>query len=127
MGYPFDKTWEERVKYPLSVPEIVEKLPHTILGEFTIYRTTKLYESASAPPVPGDVTWDNTIKAFFTEKDKKCMKFKFDLGNHGEVALHAQEIYDATSSGRMPQGEAAWTAEMVDKFHTWMNEDPRCP
>lgn len=127
MGYPFDKTWEERIVHACSVQEIVEKLPHTILGSFNIYRTTKLYESPAAPPTPGNITWDNTIKDYFTEKDKGCMSSKFDLGSHDDVALHAQEIYEATSSHQMPLHETKWTAEMITNFQTWMNEDPRCP
>ena len=44
MGYPFDKTWARRVDSTDSVRQIIEKLPHTKLLDFTIYRNTRLYE-----------------------------------------------------------------------------------
>ena len=44
MGYPFDKTWDDRVNSTASVESIVERQPHTKLGRVTIYRYNKPYE-----------------------------------------------------------------------------------
>lgn len=44
MGYPFDKTWDERVNSTASVESIVERQPHTKLGRITIYRYMKPYD-----------------------------------------------------------------------------------
>ena len=123
MGYPFDKTWAQRTESPDSVQEIVEKQPHMMLHEFKVYRTTKLYEGQPTPPEPphGSVKW-TTIQGFFTETDKECMKFKFDLSKYEDVRDNSKQIYDATSKGRMPKGEDRWSSEKCAQFHSWMQD-----
>lgn len=127
MGYPFDKTWARRLDSTTSVRDIIEKvLPHTKLYDFKIYRYTNLYQgSTSDNGDPDNITWENTIKNFFTQRDYECMKWKFDLRKHDSVALHAGEIYDAVEKGVMPKGEAHWSREKVDTFKKW--KEAGCP
>lgn len=128
MGYPFDKTWESRVDSTDAVEDIIEKLPHAKLCEFKIYRTTKFYQGESpSPPSPsphGDITWENKIKGFFTDKDKECMKSvpnPIDLGSKKDVTANAPKIYDQVSKGDMPLGEQRWSKQKVADFEKWMN------
>ena len=130
MGYPFDKTWARRVDSTDSVREIIEKLPHTKLYDFTIYRNTCLYEGHKPDPHPPiGITWNNTIKHFFTPMDIDHMKNIVDLSSYEDVKLHAKEIYDATVNGSMPpfNTEEHWSKDKCDKFYSWMNQVSPCP
>jgi hypothetical protein len=44
MGYPFDKTWDDRVNSTASVESIVKHQPHIKLGHITIYRYMRPYD-----------------------------------------------------------------------------------
>ena len=128
MGYPFDKTWERRMYSTAPVREIIQNLPHAMISDFTIYRSTKLYQGStgSNPPPHSDITWENTIKYFFTDSEIECMKpHGIDLGNKKSVADHAGEIYLEVKSGDMPQGGPRWNSEKVSKFKEWKDSD--CP
>lgn len=130
MGYPFDKTWARRINSTDSVRQIVEKLPHTKLHDFTIYRHTALYEGYKPDPhPPSGITWNNTIKHFFTPMDIDHMKQHFDLSNYEDVKAHAKEIYEDTVRGRMPpyHTEKHWSRDKCEKFYNWMNQVPPCP
>lgn len=130
MGYPFDKTWARRVDSTDSVRQIIEKLLHTKLYDFTIYRNTCLYEGHKPDPIPpSGITWNNTIKHFFSNMDIDHMKFKFDLSSYEDVKSHAKEIYEATVKGRMPpfKDEKHWNKDKCDKFYSWMSQVPPCP
>ena len=142
MGYPFDKTWKQRQESTHSVEEIIENLPHTAFYKFKIYRNTYNYRGKKVSPTTKKITWENTIKYFFTERDKECMKseYGYDFNNHDDVALHAAAIYDATSKKRMPKQmppytqenpdpkHPMWTQDQCDKFYQWMHESPDpCP
>lgn len=129
MGYPFDKTWNSRVDSTASVTKIIENLPHTKLCDFTIYRKTKLYEGDDTPtPPPGPpskITWESTIKKFFTERDIKCMKpLGVDLSSHAAVKFRAEDILGMVRSGKMPKPEGSnperpWSKEKVETFGKW--------
>ena len=128
MGYPFDKTWDElQVTKTPTIDQVVADLPHALLSNFKIYSTTKNYQPPAVDPPPTDITWENTIKDFFTEEDVKCMKWKFDLSSHDDVKANAGEINNATSGPNppMPKDEKKWTKEMSTKFQEWMSAD--CP
>ena len=129
MGYPFDKTWARRVNSTDPVPKIIDGLPHVKLYDFKIYRYTKLYQGDhSKPPPKTDITWENTIKGFFTPRDVDCMKKNgnFDLSDKKSVEVHAGEIYNMLSTGKMPpesSGEKTWSKEKLAQFEAWMNSD----
>ncbi len=72
-----------------------------------------------------DVTWDNRIKGFFTERDIECMKPDIKLDDHENVKKNSSRIYDVVKSGFMPQGGPRWNAEKVATFKSWM--DVGCP
>jgi len=83
-------------------------------GEHT---TVKMSDSA--------ITWENTIKGYFTKRDIECMKKarNIDLGSYDDVKDNADDIYTQVSSGRMPKNptpeDATWTTEKVNNFKTW--------
>ena len=126
MGYPFDKSWERRRNSTTPVREIVKDLPHILISDFTIYRSTKLYQGYEHHP-SHKITWDNTIKDFFTVRVIRCMKVNgdFDLGNRQSVKANVGQIYAAVKSRTMPKGDAAWSVTRVATFKEWM--DSGCP
>ena len=65
-------------------------------------------------------TWANPISGYFTDKDKQCMSFYVNLGDHADVAAKSQAIYEKVSTGAMPRHEKPWTPEMIQTFQTWM-------
>ena len=126
MGYPFNKTWDRRMNSTAPVREIIKDLPHTMITDFVIYRSTKLYQgSTDSHHVDPSITWEKTIKDFFTEKDVNCMSWKFNLADKESVANNAPLIYAAVKDGKMPMGENPWSKEKVATFKTWMDSD--CP
>ena len=126
MGYPFNKTWDRRMNSTAPVREIIKDLPHTMITDFVIYRSTKLYQgSTDSHHVDPSITWEKTIKDFFTKEDVKCMSWKFNLADKESVATNAPLIYGAVKEGKMPKGENPWSKEKVATFKTWMDSD--CP
>lgn len=124
MGYPFDKTWSRRIDSTANVSEIIQDLPHVKLCDFKIYCHTKLYQGeVEKPHPPTDITWDNTIKDFFTPWDVSCMNSKFNLADKSSVATHAPAIYGQVKNGTMPKGEERWPQSKVEKFKMWMDAD----
>ena len=123
MGYPFNKTWDRRMNSTAPVREIIKDLPHTMITDFVIYRSTKLYQGSTDDSdlhPSHDITWENTIKGFFTERDVNCMSGKFNLTDKGSVAANAPLIYGVVKSGKMPKGENRWSNEKVSTFNAWM-------
>lgn len=124
MGYPFDKIWLRRLNSTATVPEIIDDLPHTKLCEFKIYRYTKMYQGPeSTPQILTNVTWEDTVKDFFTTKDVECMiaAADFNLGDKQDVIFHAPAIYYQVKTGKMPLDEERWSAEKVADFKTWID------
>lgn len=123
MGYPFDKTWNNRKNSTASVREIIKDLPHVMITDFTIYRSTELYEGCTFDNVTQsmqNITWENTINFFFTADDINCMKWMFDLGKKDCVQENAVIIYAAVKYGNMPKGKKAWNQTKVDSFKRWI-------
>ena len=121
MGYPFDKTWKSRINSSVSVREIVKDLPHVMISDFTIYRFTKLYEGCQhdSNGYSNNVTWENTIRNFFTRSEINCMRPRFNLDNKESVALNAGIIYEVVKDGVMPPGNP-WNTTWVHEFRKWM-------
>lgn len=126
MGYPFDKTWTQRVNSTTTVPEIVKGLPHVKLCQFRIYRHTELYQQPKVAKLPipdADITWDKKIKAFFTKTDRDCMLInngRFDLGKKEDVKEYADRIYIQVNEGGMPIGGPQWDSVKVATFQRWI-------
>jgi truncated hemoglobin YjbI len=79
-------------------------------------------ENVHAPllPAAGDaVTFDAHIKTLFRDRDRKSMKFAFDLASYADVSLHADAILERVRLGTMPC-DGAWPQEYVDTFARWV-------
>jgi CDGSH-type Zn-finger protein/truncated hemoglobin YjbI len=73
-----------------------------------------------ALPGPGEkVEFGKHIKALFRERDRKSMKFVFDLASYADVSTHAEAILERVRNGTMPC-DGAWPAERVDVFARWV-------
>jgi CDGSH-type Zn-finger protein/truncated hemoglobin YjbI len=85
-------------------------------------------ESAPIPPtIPSSdepVRFGIHIKPLFRERDRKSMKFAFDLWSHADVSKHAEEILVRVRNGTMPC-DGAWPPEYVDTFARWVSEAKR--
>ncbi|KAL2850685.1 Di-copper centre-containing protein [Aspergillus pseudoustus] len=148
MGYPFDRAWSQLTDAEtgkISLASIIgadkpdnPDYPFLTSSEFKIFRTYNWCKAQAVPP-PTDVTWHNTIKYYFKERDIACMRseYGYSLGQYEDVVYHHANIYEATVSGRMPLQMAPytqkkpdpehplWTAEMCENFRAWMLN--KCP
>jgi CDGSH-type Zn-finger protein/truncated hemoglobin YjbI len=71
-------------------------------------------------PAPGQtVSFDQHIKQLFRERDRKSMKFAFDLWSYEDVRTNAQAIMEQVKAGTMPC-DGAWPAEWVQAFKRWI-------
>ncbi|MDX6255368.1 MAG: hypothetical protein QOJ11_1702 [Frankiales bacterium] len=68
------------------------------------------------------ISFEGDIKPLFRERDQRSMKRHFDLWSYDDVKAHADDIFDAVSSGSMPCDDE-WPAENVDAFRRWMDSD----
>ena len=125
MGYPFDKIWSSRVtNASATVSDIVASKPHIKLSEFKIYRETEVYEGEESPcnHTIANITWEGTIKHFFTSQDINCMReYHIDLNNKECVRENAKIIYKKVASHAMPLYEKKWSDERVSEFKEWMD------
>ncbi|AUH66549.1 hypothetical protein [Paracoccus zhejiangensis] len=84
-------------------------------------------EHFSALGCPSSVTWTNDISKMFTQTDISHMKTKgIDLGDYRSVSINAVAIYSRVKSGSMPppgSGEDRWTADMVNLFGCWIQQN----
>src|SRR5579875_2450998 len=73
-------------------------------------------------PIVKDPTWMGYVRGIFTEIDKEHMKAvaNIDLATYDGVRSHATDIYVQTSSGNMPPGGPAWSANREKNFLTWI-------
>jgi CDGSH-type Zn-finger protein/truncated hemoglobin YjbI/ferredoxin len=77
-------------------------------------------DGAPVLPGPGEkVEFGNHIKALFRDRDRKSMKFAFDLASYGDVSTHADAILERVRNGTMPC-DGAWPPERVDVFARWV-------
>jgi CDGSH-type Zn-finger protein/truncated hemoglobin YjbI len=70
------------------------------------------------PGVGEALSFERHIKPLFRERDRKSMKFAFDLWNHADVKENADGILARLKDGSMPC-DGAWPAEKVDVFQRW--------
>jgi hypothetical protein len=73
------------------------------------------------PPKPGEaLSFDTHIKPLFRDRDRRSMRFAFDLWSYDDVAAHADEILKRVTAGTM-QCDGAWPKEQVDAFKGWID------
>lgn len=81
-------------------------------------------EDEPAPPSlpgPGEpVTYAAHIKPLFRMRDRRSMRFAFDLWSYSDVAEHADEILLRLRAGTMPC-DGAWPAEKLDVLARWVD------
>ena len=59
------------------------------------------------------------VQTLFRERDRKAMKFAFDLGSYEDVKQNAEGILQRLEDGTMPC-DGAWTPGQIDIFRRWM-------
>jgi CDGSH-type Zn-finger protein/truncated hemoglobin YjbI len=74
--------------------------------------------SIELPGPDQPVGFEQHIKPLFRERDRKSMKFAFDLWSYEDVRNNAQAILDRVKAGTMPC-DGAWPAEWVEVFERW--------
>ncbi len=80
-------------------------------------------EEAQPPvlPEPGEpVTFQQHIKPLFRERDRRSMKFAFDLWAYADVKQHADAILERLRNGSMPC-DGAWPQAWVDTYQDWID------
>jgi CDGSH-type Zn-finger protein/truncated hemoglobin YjbI len=76
-------------------------------------------EAAVELPGPGEtVGFERYIKPLFRERDRKSMKFAFDLWSYDDVRQNAQAILERVKAGTMPC-DGAWPGEWVEVLERW--------
>jgi CDGSH-type Zn-finger protein/truncated hemoglobin YjbI len=70
-------------------------------------------------PSPAEqVSFERHIKPLFRERDRKSMKFAFDLWSYADVRDNAPAILERVKAGTMPcDGE--WPSDWVEVFERW--------
>ena len=86
-------------------------------------------DNSDSDSIVSNPTWTGNIQAFFDAGDIACMKGQgIDLSSYDGVKANAPAIYEQTSSGNMPLGGPAWSANRVQTFKNWMDTGyPRSP
>jgi CDGSH-type Zn-finger protein/truncated hemoglobin YjbI len=72
------------------------------------------------PAADEPVGFEEHIKHLFRERDRKSMKFAFDLWSYDDVAHHADAIAQRLQDGSMPC-DGAWPAEQIAVFRSWID------
>lgn len=85
-------------------------------------------EPAEAPPeLPAageQVGFAAHIRPLFRERDRRSMRFAFDLWSYDEVLPHAADVLERVRSGNMPC-DGAWPPEWVDVLQRWVDDGGR--
>jgi CDGSH-type Zn-finger protein/truncated hemoglobin YjbI/ferredoxin len=75
--------------------------------------------SAVALPESGEpVSFERHVKPLFRERDRKSMRFAFDLWSHADVTRNADGILARLQDGSMPC-DGAWPGERTEVFKRW--------
>ncbi len=70
-----------------------------------------------------NITWEDHIQHFFTDRDIQCMNGQgIPLGNYESVRFFARRIYGVTKAGTMPIGgvEVKWNEYRLENFRNWI-------
>jgi truncated hemoglobin YjbI/uncharacterized Fe-S cluster protein YjdI len=77
-------------------------------------------EALELPAEDEPLGFEPHIKPLFRERDRKSMKFVFDLWSFEDVSAHAGEILERLEDGSMPC-DRAWPPQRVAVFRRWVN------
>jgi CDGSH-type Zn-finger protein/truncated hemoglobin YjbI len=77
-------------------------------------------EAVELPGPEEPLGFDVHIKTLFRERDRKSMRFVFDLWSYDDVSRHADAILQRLTDGSMPC-DGAWPAERVAVFRRWVD------
>jgi truncated hemoglobin YjbI len=84
--------------------------------------TAEPSETSVKLPGPDEpVGFEEHIKPLFRERDRKSMKFAFDLWSHDDVRANAQAILGRVKAGTMPC-DGQWPPAWVEAFERWTRE-----
>jgi CDGSH-type Zn-finger protein/truncated hemoglobin YjbI len=78
-------------------------------------------EPAPAIELPGATqspSFEKHIRPLFRERDRKSMKFAFDLWSYDDVRANAEAILERVKNGTMPC-DGTWPEEWVATFERW--------
>jgi hypothetical protein len=78
-------------------------------------------ETTDAIRLPGPderISFAQHIKPLFRERDRKSMKFAFDLWSYDDVRANAKAILERIKAGTMPC-DGAWPPDWVEAFERW--------
>jgi len=76
-------------------------------------------EATVVLPAAGEtVSFEAHIKPLFRERDRKSMKFAFDLWSYDDVRGNAAGILERLQNGSMPC-DGAWPADRIEVFERW--------
>jgi hypothetical protein len=76
-------------------------------------------ESAAALPEAGEpVSFEQHVRPLFRERDRKSMKFAFDLWSYEDAKQHAVGILGRLLDGSMPC-DGGWPEEKIEAFKRW--------
>jgi hypothetical protein len=81
----------------------------------------KLGDAESAVELPeqgAPVSFEQHIRPLFRERDRKSMKFAFDLWSYDDAKQHAAAILERLQEGSMPC-DGAWPEEKIEAFWRW--------
>jgi CDGSH-type Zn-finger protein/truncated hemoglobin YjbI len=82
-------------------------------------------ESTVSLPGTGEpVGFEQHIKPLFRERDRKSMRFAFDLWSYADVKANAEGILERLQDGSMPC-DGAWPDETVAAFRRWTESGMR--
>jgi len=71
-------------------------------------------------PAPGEtVSFTGHIRPLFRDRDRRSMRFAFDLWSSDDVRTHAQAILDQVEAGTMPC-DGRWPDERVEALRRWV-------
>ena len=76
-------------------------------------------EVVELPGPDEPVGFEEHVKLLFRERDRKSMRFVFDLWAYDDVKANARAILERLRDGTMPC-DGAWPREKVDAFERWV-------
>jgi hypothetical protein len=76
-------------------------------------------EDAIELPGPDEpVSFEQHIKPLFRDRDRKSMRFAFDLWSYDDVRSNARAILERVKAGTMPC-DGAWPSEWLEVLERW--------
>jgi CDGSH-type Zn-finger protein/truncated hemoglobin YjbI len=75
-------------------------------------------QTVELPAAGEPISFEQHIKPLFRERDRKSMKFAFDLWSYDDVRANAGAILERVKAGTMPC-DGAWPQDWVAAFERW--------